>query len=717
MSGNFELFHIVWFPFAAAFLCYLVGLRQKKVRDRLLQLSVITEMGLVVWAVLSWLRLGELTFIWEGFCMQGIYLKMDGFRVLYGCIAAFMWMMTGIFSREYFAHYRNRNRYYFFYLLTLGATLGVFLSGDFYTTFIFFELMSLTSYVWVVHDEKPAAMKAGEIYLAIAIIGGLVMLMGLFLLYDAAGTLRMSELYTAVAAVSAQKQTQLYAAGLCMLFGFGAKAGMFPLHIWLPKAHPVAPAPASALLSGILTKTGVFGVLAVCTEIFRYDPQWGKLVLYLGVITMFGGALLAVFSIDLKRTLACSSMSQIGFILVGAGMLELFGEENALAVRGTILHMVNHSIIKLVLFMAAGVVYMNLHQLDLNDIRGFGRRKPFLKGVFLMGALSIGGIPGWSGYVSKTLLHESIVEYTEELAVHGEPLLWIHAIEWLFLFTGGMTIAYMTKLFIAVFVEEHPVRQKEFDEKKYYMNGESIFALLTPAVLLVLMGFFPYLTMNRIADQARGFLHGAEPVHAVHYFSLGNLKGAVISLAIGALVYFGFIRKFLIGKNDDQERVYLNVWPDWMDIEDLIYRPVLQKAAVTIVAGLSRIIDQMYVTQMLLKILLNVTAFFSRICDHLVDGILLFFRSTTHRSKTEQHIYLIGTRLSRTFGRILDNCVRVLNRTILRKRPVERSFVVTFAEWEEMARKTNRLISASLSFGLMLAAIGLALTLVYLLWW
>lgn len=458
-------------------------------------------------------------------------------------------------------------------------------------------------------------------------------------------------------------------------------------------------------------------MLAVCTEIFRYDPQWGKLVLYLGVITMFGGALLAVFSIDLKRTLACSSMSQIGFILVGAGMLELLGEENALAVRGTILHMVNHSIIKLVLFMAAGVVYMNLHQLDLNDIRGFGRRKPFLKGVFLMGALSIGGIPGWSGYVSKTLLHESIVEYTEELAVHGEPLLWIHAIEWLFLFTGGMTIAYMTKLFIAVFVEEHPVRQKEFDEKKYYMNGESIFALLTPAVLLVLMGFFPYLTMNRIADQARGFLHGAAPVHAVHYFSLGNLKGAVISFAIGALVYFGFIRKFLIGKNDDQERVYLNVWPDWMDIEDLIYRPVLQKAAVTIVAGLSRIIDQMYVTQMLLKILLNVTAFFSRICDHLVDGILLFFRSTTHRSKTEQHIYLIGTRLSRTFGRILDNCVRVLNRTILRKRPVERSFVVTFAEWEEMARKTNRLISASLSFGLMLAATGLALTLVYLLWW
>lgn len=717
MTGNFELFHVIWFPFAAAFLCYLVGTKQKKVRDRLLQLSVIAEMGLVVWAVLTWFRLGDLQFTWEGFCMQGLCLKMDGFRVVYGCIAAFMWMMTGIFSREYFAHYRNRNRYYFFYLLTLGATMGVFLSGDFYTTFIFFEIMSLTSYVWVVHDEKPAAMKAGEIYLAIAIIGGLVMLMGLFLLYDAAGTLRMSELNAAVAAVWEEKQMQIYAAGGCMLFGFGAKAGMFPLHIWLPKAHPVAPAPASALLSGILTKTGVFGVLVVCAEMFRYDPQWGRLVLYLGVITMFGGALLAVFSIDLKRTLACSSMSQIGFILVGAGMMELLGTENALAVRGTVLHMVNHSMIKLVLFMAAGVVYMNLHALNLNDIRGFGRKKPLLKGIFLMGALSIGGIPGWSGYVSKTLLHESIVEYAAELTAHGEPAFWIHVIEWIFLFTGGMTIAYMTKLFIAVFVEEHPMWQERFDEKKHYMNAESIFALAVPTVLLVVLGFFPYLTMNRVADLAQGFLYGEAPAHAVHYFSLGNLKGAVISLAIGALVYFGFIRKFLMGKNDEQEQVYLNIWPGWMDIEDLIYRPVLQKAAITIVAGLSRLIDQMYLTQMLLKALLNVMAFFSRICDHLVDGILLFFRSTTHRNKTEQHIYLIGSKVSRTLGTILDNFARVLNRTIFRKRPIERSFVVLFAEWEEVVHKTNRLISASLSFGLMLAAIGLAMTLVYLLWW
>lgn len=717
MNGDFELFHVIWFPFMAAFLCYLTGMRHKMIRDRVLQLSVILEMVLMVLAAGAYFRTGELEFIWEGFCMQGLYLKLDGFRLLYGCIAALMWMMTGIFSREYFAHYRNRNRYYFFYLLTLGATVGVFLSGDFYTTFIFFEIMSLASYVWVIHDEKPAAMKAGEIYLAIAVIGGLVMLMGLFLLYDAAGTLRMSELYDAVRAAMPEKSPQIHAAGLCMLFGFGAKAGMFPLHVWLPKAHPVAPAPASALLSGILTKTGVFGVLVISAEIFRYDPLWGRLILYLGTITMFGGAFLAVLSIDLKRTLACSSMSQIGFILVGVGMMELLGAENALAVRGTILHMVNHSMIKLILFMAAGVIYRNLHALDLNEIRGFGYQKPLLKGIFLTGALSIGGIPGFSGYVSKTLLHESIVEYASELAAHGEPSLWIRGIEWIFLLTGGMTIAYMTKLFAAVFLEKHPDRQQEYDAKTAYMNQESIFALLVPAVLLVLMGFLPYLTMNRIADLAQGFLHGEMPAHAVHYFSPANLKGAVISMTIGVLVYFGMIRRYLMGKDEKGRTCYLNVWPGWLDLEDLVYRPVFAKAAAAFAGYLCGLADRLYLVRNLLKGTLEVSAFLSRVCDYLMDTMLVLLRSTTHKSRTERHVYLIGSVFSRTLGKILDQIVRVINHTIRRKNPIERSFVVTFAEWEEMINRTNRLIGASLSFGLMLAAIGLALTLVYLLWW
>ncbi|MBR4138421.1 MAG: sodium:proton antiporter, partial [Lachnospiraceae bacterium] len=253
-------------------------------------------------------------------CGQGLFLKVDGFRLIYCCIALFMWSVSLLFSKEYFAHYSHKVRYYGFLLLTMFATLGVFLSADLFTMFIFFEVMSLSSYVWVAQEETEEALKAGVTYLAIAVIGGMVMLMGLFLFNSAVGTLRMDEIYGAVQSVWDEKSTQIYVSGFCMLFGFGAKAGMFPLHFWLPKAHPVAPAPASALLSGILTKCGVFGILVLTAEVFVHNDIWGSVILTLGVLGMFAGAVLAVFSINLKRTRACSSVSQIGFILVGVGM-------------------------------------------------------------------------------------------------------------------------------------------------------------------------------------------------------------------------------------------------------------------------------------------------------------------------------------------------------------------------------------------------------------
>ena len=577
----------VFFPMLGAFAAYLVGRRSKTARDYLADAVGIAEFLLCA-VLLAFVCGGrELSLSLPGICGRGLSFKLDGFRALYALIAALMWMMTTVFSREYLSHYRNRSRYYLFTLLTCGATTGVFLSNDFFTTFIFFEIMSFTSYVMVVQDEKPAAMRAGTTYLAVAVIGGMVMLMGLFLLEHRLGTLDFDRLHSAVEALA--DGSVLYLPGALILFGFGAKAGMFPLHIWLPKAHPVAPAPASALLSGILTKAGIFGVLVLTARVFLRDALWGKAILALGVVTMVLGAVLAVFSIDLKRTLACSSMSQIGFILVGAGMQGLLGEENALAVWGTGLHMVNHSLIKLVLFMCAGVVYMNLHELDLNKIRGWGRNKPLLNVCFLMGALGIAGVPLWNGYVSKTLLHESIVEYIELLAERGVSTGLYHAVEWLFLLSGGMTVAYMTKLYVAIFVEkpDKPV------EKKPYMNWQSALAIALPALALPVMGLFPTSVMGGAARLMQGFMNGEAPEHAVAWFSLTNLKGALISLAIGAAVYFLVIRLHLTRRDESGRRIYVNLWPAWLDLENLLYRPLIEKLLPFLGALVCRILDNL----------------------------------------------------------------------------------------------------------------------------
>ena len=705
---------MIFWPFAGAFLSYLIGRKSKAGRDIFVCGVTIVEflcsMVFVLGADLS----EKIFFVIPEVCGMGLQFTADGFRVVYAAIAAFMWMMTSLLSKEYFAHYRNRNRYYLFLLITLGATEAIFLSADLYTTFIFFEIMSLASYVWVAQDERDASLRAASTYLAVAVIGGLVMLMGLFLLYHQAGTLQIDLLHEAC------QGKNVYAAALCLLVGFGAKAGAFPLHIWLPKAHPVAPAPASALLSGILTKTGIFGILVIACQILMYDETWGVLMLLLGVVTMFLGALLAVFSIDFKRTLACSSVSQIGFILVGVGMQGLLAEHNALAIRGTLLHMVNHSVFKLVLFMVAGVIYMNLHKLDLNEIRGFGYKKPMLGAIYLMGALGIGGIPLFSGYVSKTLLHESIVEYIHGME-HGEfvSALFrvgdVKLIEAVFLISGGLTIAYMCKLFVAVFLEKNSDTkvQKAYEERKNYMSRTSAFALLASAVIVPIMGALPYVTMNRIADIGQGFMGHVHMEHEVHYFTWTNLKGSVISVLIGIAVYLIVVRRFMMEKQADGTTKYVNRWPEKLDLEELLYRPVLLKVLPAICGGVCKVLDR--ITDVLVGVLIEIGKFAAGFLDITIDGLVVFLRKTIYRDSPPVTELEEGNEMTHALGSFLNAVEAIFNRFIWRNHPHKKDFEHWFALKYSAFKENTSFIGRSLSYGLILFCLGLCVTLIYLL--
>jgi len=700
------IYSMVFFPIAAAFLSFLLGRKTKTGRDYFVWAVVGIEFVL---SLLLFLRGGEGAVQVPGVCGFGLNFTVDGFRSIYVVIAALMWLVTGVFSPEYFTHYRNRNRYYLFLLVTLGATEAIFLSADLYTTFVFFEIMSLCSYVWVAQDEKEGSLRAGVTYLAVAVIGGMVLLMGIFLLHHTAGTLMIADLPAAIAGKN------LWPAALCMFVGFAGKAGAFPIHIWLPKAHPVAPAPASALLSGILTKTGIFGILVISCKMMFHETGWGAFVLVIGVITMFLGALLALFSVNFKRTLACSSVSQIGFILVGVGMLVLLGEENTLAVRGTFLHMVNHSLFKLILFLVAAVIYQNTHKLALNDIRGFGRKKPLLKFCYLMGALGIGGFPGWSGYVSKTLLHEGIVEYIH--AMEGGHL---HAsifsagtmksIEWIFLLSGGLTVAYMCKLFAAVFLEENRDRsvQNRYDAKKPYWKGASAVALTAVACLIPVLGMLPGTTMDHLADLAQGFLGVHHAGHAVHYFAWVNLKGSVISITIGAVLYLTVVRRWMM-----VDGTYVNRWPEWLDLEEKLYRPLLVKVLPGIFGRICSLLDK--IVDVLAGILPKIGAAVAGVLDILTDSVVVFLRKTVYRDSPQRGELEEGNAVTHVIGVSLNILEELLNKTVWRhhehRKDLEHWFVLKYASFKENAAFIGR----SLSFGLVLFCLGLCSTLVYLL--
>lgn len=632
--------------------------------------------------------------------IMAVRFTADGFRIFYALLAAFLWLMTGLFSIQYFKGHSHKGRYICFTVLTFFAVEGVFFAADLLTLFLFFEIMSFTSYVWVVQEETRAAIRASKTYLAVAVIGGLSMLMGLFMLQHAFGSLMISDLRSHAEQFLngeggnfGNRRVYLYTAAALLTAGFAGKAGVFPLHIWLPKAHPAAPAPASALLSGMLTKCGIFGMLLVNCHLLSGDAAWGRVILVLGLVTMLIGALSALFSVDIKRILACSSVSQIGFITLGIGMVSITGGEGP-ALYGTVYHMVNHSLLKLVLFMAAGVVYIHTHSLDLNQVRGFGRKHPVLGAAVLSGVLGLAGIPGLNGYISKTLLHESIVEQITHLEARGAAsgLSLFRTAEVLFLLAGGLTLAYMLKLFIAIFIEHG---EGEKHTVKRSMTPLSGIAVCGSAVLLPVLGLTPDRIFAEIGGAAEAFFNpysGGRGVKlsGIAWLSAENLKGAAISAAIGILVYIVVVRLLLMKKENGQ-KVYVNRIPVWFDLEDAVYRPVL------------------------LYFLPFVCAFFCRLCDRLVDGAAALLNHTVLAPRKKRLSVWVGTRFTHMLGTAMDMLVLLLNKTLFHKHPIKKSFVSVFAVSELEARQTFSLITGSVSFGLLLAATGLAITLLYLL--
>ncbi len=518
------------------------------------------------------------------FAGVGVTLNVTGFGILQAVATSLIWVGSSVFSDEYFDHApQNLRRYYSFWAITFGATLGLFLSNDLYTAFIFFEAMSFASYPLVVHNQDEDSIKAGNSYLSIAVIGGLVTLTGIFMLDAFTGTVVISEIAEAVAGFENQNLLMVIA-GL-VFFGFAAKAGMFPLNGWLPKAHPAAPAPASTALSGILIKAGIFGVVVVTTRIMQSNEKWAMFVLVIGILTMFLGALCAFMSTNLKETLAYSSMSQIGFIVIGVSMTQFLGEHGTIAAYGTVLHMINHTMIKLVLFTCAGIVYQNTHSLDLNVVQGFGKGKKVLTACFGTAALGIMGVPFFNGYISKTLLHESIVEKMHLLNEVNAATGFFRFTEAIFLVSGGFTVAYMTKLFICLFVKKPT---KEWNLHKSYVSKRTSVVISVVSVLIFAFGALPHQTLDKLAAITTNFMGVHKLEHSVNYFSFVNIKGALISLAIGAVLYF-VIAKFTVVT---KEKGYVNPWNQNISVENLIWRPLVFTVLPFIFGFIGRCIDK-----------------------------------------------------------------------------------------------------------------------------
>lgn len=722
-------FGTVIFPFVMCVVLWLLY-RSKSKGKKAAALIMIFATAVELIAALSLMYFdvrGMLSDICEvaGVGGLGLHFIYTGFRGVFGVVTAFAWFVIALFSYTFMKNDTNIIRYDIFNLLTLGATMGIFYAADLFTLFFFFEIMSFTSFMWVAHRQTRTSLYAAGTYLGIAIAGGMAILMGLFIVYNRLGTLYFDTMYDHAVEMMerGEELTWLFTAAGCMFVGFGAKAGAFPVHVWLPDSYTEAPAPATALLSAVLSKTGIFGILLLTLDVLPTQGGWGAFLLLIGVVTMAVGGIRGVMSSNLKTTLAYSSMSQIGFILTGVGMQSLLAEflivsANAgyadsaevaeivtvfgMAVNGTFLHMFNHSLVKLVLFMAAGVIFIHVGSYDLNQVRGFGRKKPFLLITFVLAAAGVGGIPLLNGYVSKTLLHESIVEYGALIAngaVMAVTPAMIKTSEALFLFSGGLTVAYMTKLFVVLFIEKNSDKkvQESYDAKKNYISPLTKVAIGVCALPIPLIGILPNMVAKPIAEY--GLVQFGLSVllehhqENMHYYTLKNLSGALISIVVGVIVYLLVVRLWMLGRwfSNWHEKGYRELFPTWMNLEKYVYRAVFY-TAVPFVLGI-----------------------IARILDSILDVVVVLLRKTVYRERALPYELPEGNYITHSIGLSMER-VRLIYYVVMRKEGyTPKNYAHKFALKRIELFENFHIIERSLSFGLFMFCVGLILTMIYLL--
>lgn len=337
----------------------------------------------------------------ELFCVTPeirLILCNDKLSGLFCGLSSFVFLAVGIYSAGYFSGTEKKERFYGFYLITLGVLQGVGLAGNLVSFYLFYEWMTFMTVPLVLHTRTRESVRAARKYLFYSVTGASLALAGIFLLSGNAEGLR----FGAGTLNPEVREGQVFAAAVLLILGFGTKAGCFPMHGWLPTAHPAAPAPASAVLSGVITKTGVLGIIRslygiIGTEFLVGTPVQ-TLFLSLSLITVLMGSMLAYKEKMLKKRLAYSTVSQVSYILFGLALMTPAGFFAAL------LHLVFHSVIKDALFLFAGIVIHKTGKERASELRGLGKQLPVTFLCFTFAALALVGIPPASGFVSKWYL-------------------------------------------------------------------------------------------------------------------------------------------------------------------------------------------------------------------------------------------------------------------------------------------------------------------------
>lgn len=469
MMGHLPIL-AVFVLFLAAFLIGLVGNRSEGLRKIIVVLATGASLVITMMLFKPVMIEGNIISYWMGNWKPiadwaiGIGLEVDGLGLFFGMIISIAVFLSGLYSFKYMSRDNSLDKYYVIFLMLAGSMLGFVFTGDLFNMYVMLEIMTfaaigLTSFRNHLYKSIEASFK----YIVIGSLGSSLILLGTVLLYSELHTLNLAQ----IAAVLPNNYTPVTIFALAMMLaGYAVKAFLVPCHTWPPDAHMAAPSSMSMILSGVMSKTGVYALIRILYTLYASMnlPQMQLLIVLWGTVTMFVGVTMALAQSDFKRLLAFHSISQIGYVVTALGLSSVLG------LTGGLYHAFNHAMFKSLLFLSAGAVLFATGTTDLNKLGGLGKKMPQTALLFLVGAFSISGIPPFNGFVSKWLIYQATYEA-------GYAPITIVA-----LLVSVMTLASFIKVTQSVFFGQLP---KEFENVK-----ETPLSMRIPMWILAVICFF-----------------------------------------------------------------------------------------------------------------------------------------------------------------------------------------------------------------------------------
>ena len=478
--------------FLGAFLIVMLG-RNKAVRNVLALLSVTASFCFLAALVKPVMINGEIIAYWMGGRVPaggyaiGIALEVDALSLFFGLLVATAVLVSCIYSIQYMSHDHNVREYYTLFLMLSGGVMGLVLSGDIFNMFIMVEILTFAAVALTAfRNTAKGALEAAFKYLVVGSMGSTCILVGTIMLYAQVHTLNFAQL-SALIPGNLNNATKL--AFALLFIGFATKAFIVPFHPLAADAHGAAPASISVLISGVLTKSGIYGIIRLCYFLFQ-SMGLGTvqfMLVFFGCLSMFICVTMALAQHDFKRLLAFHSISQIGYVLTAVGLC------TALGISAGLYHAMNHTLFKGLLFLAAGAVLHQTGTTDLDRLGGLSRKMPWTTVLFLIGAFSISGIPPFNGFASKWMIYQATYEKAVESGNIGFLLVTIIA-----LITSVLTLASFVKVSQSVFFGQLP---KEYENVKEVSFGMR-FAMCIFALLCVFTGLFPDVVTRYLTEPA-----------------------------------------------------------------------------------------------------------------------------------------------------------------------------------------------------------------------